>query len=86
MLMPGRVPKLWLQLRRANKKNLQTFIDVRISFAWRWFTLHILRHMDRLRYEKLLVRKLSQTNTKPFPSSMQLSKTVSLNQIRNSST
>jgi hypothetical protein len=41
MLMPGRVPKLWLQLRRANKKNLQTFIDVRISFAWRWFTLHI---------------------------------------------
>jgi hypothetical protein len=28
MLMPGRVPKLWLQLRRANKRNLQTFIDV----------------------------------------------------------
>ncbi|KAF8868017.1 ferritin-like-domain-containing protein [Gymnopilus junonius] len=28
MLMPGRVPKLWLQLRKANKANLQTFIDV----------------------------------------------------------
>ena len=28
MLMPGRVPKLWLQLRQANKANLQTFIDV----------------------------------------------------------
>ena len=33
MLMPGRVPKLWLELRRANKRNLQTFIDVRISFC-----------------------------------------------------
>ena len=32
MLMPGRVPKLWLELRRASKRNLQTFIDVRISF------------------------------------------------------
>ena len=28
MLMPGRVPKLWLELRRANKRNLQTFLDV----------------------------------------------------------
>jgi len=28
MLMPGRVPKLWLQLRKANKANLQTFLDV----------------------------------------------------------
>jgi hypothetical protein len=41
MLMPGRVPKLWLELRRANKRNLQTFVDVRISFTWRRFTLHI---------------------------------------------
>ena len=40
MLMPGRVPKLWLQLRRANKKNLQTFIDVRIYIAWRRFTFN----------------------------------------------
>jgi len=31
MLMPGRVPKLWLQLRKANKANLQTFIDVSCS-------------------------------------------------------
>jgi hypothetical protein len=36
MLMPGRVPKLWLQLRKANKANLQTFIDVRISFTRRF--------------------------------------------------
>jgi hypothetical protein len=28
MIMPGRVPKLWLQLRKASKANLQTFIDV----------------------------------------------------------
>jgi hypothetical protein len=33
MLMPGRVPKLWLELRRANKKNLQTFIDVCVFYA-----------------------------------------------------
>uniref|UniRef100_A0A8H8CET3 Iminophenyl-pyruvate dimer synthase domain-containing protein n=1 Tax=Psilocybe cubensis TaxID=181762 RepID=A0A8H8CET3_PSICU len=26
--MPGRVPKLWLQLRKASKANIQTFIDV----------------------------------------------------------
>ena len=33
MLMPGRVPKLWLQLRKANKANLQTFIDVSSLYA-----------------------------------------------------
>ena len=38
MLMPGRVPKLWLTLRRASKRNLQTFIDVRISFCLEEFT------------------------------------------------
>ena len=32
MLMPGRVPKLWLELRKANKANLQTFIDVSSCF------------------------------------------------------
>ena len=31
MLIPGRVPNLWLELRRANKRNLQTFIDVSVS-------------------------------------------------------
>jgi hypothetical protein len=40
MLMPGRVPKLWLQLRKANKANLQTFLDVCI-YIWRKFPLLI---------------------------------------------
>jgi len=34
MLMPGRVPKLWLQLRRATKANIQTYIDVCISLLF----------------------------------------------------
>jgi hypothetical protein len=33
MIMPGRVPKLWLQLRKATKANLQTFIDVSNTFG-----------------------------------------------------
>ena len=42
MLMPGRVPKLWLELRRANKRNLQTFIDVCVSFCLKEALLYIL--------------------------------------------
>ena len=48
MLMPGRVPKLWLELRRASKRNLQTFIDVCFLFdleAAFFITLHILTNM-----------------------------------------
>ena len=43
MLMPGRVPKLWLELRRANKRNLQTFLDVCVFLYLEdgGFTLHI---------------------------------------------
>ena len=49
MLIPGLVLKLWLELRRASKKNHQTFIDVRISFYWEEvFTLHILRYIGQV--------------------------------------